>query len=88
VDTVTTPLRLLKLPQVLDRVPVSKSTWWSGVASGRFPKPVSLGPRSKAWLEEDVNSLILTLIAQSSQDQISKPKSRKAHLEHAARQNL
>jgi hypothetical protein len=26
-------------------IPVSKSTWWEGVKSGRFPKPVKLGPR-------------------------------------------
>ena len=39
-------------------IPVSKSTWWAGVKSGRFPKPVKLGPRTTAWRVEDIRSLI------------------------------
>ena len=34
--------RLLKLSEVLKLVPVSKSTWWEGVRTGRFPQPVKL----------------------------------------------
>jgi prophage regulatory protein len=41
-------------------IPVSKSTWWAGVKSGRFPKPVKLGPRITAWRVEDVRTLIAT----------------------------
>ena len=44
-------------------IPVSKSTWWAGVASGRFPKPVKLGPRITAWRVEDIRALIATLAA-------------------------
>jgi prophage regulatory protein len=39
-------------------IPVSKSTWWDGVRSGRFPKPVKLGPRITAWRVEDIRRLI------------------------------
>ena len=39
-------------------IPVSKSTWWAGIKSGRFPKPVKLGPRTTAWRVEDVRRLI------------------------------
>ena len=38
--------------------PVSRSTWWAGVKSGRFPKPVKLGPRVTAWRVEDIRALI------------------------------
>ena len=38
-------LRLL-LPQVLALIPVSRSAWWAGCKSGRYPKPVKLGPRN------------------------------------------
>jgi prophage regulatory protein len=38
--------------------PVSKSTWWAGVKSGRYPKPVKLGPRITAWRAEDIRALI------------------------------
>ena len=38
----------LRLPQVLNIVPISKSAWWEGCKTGRFPKPVKLGPRTTA----------------------------------------
>jgi prophage regulatory protein len=39
-------------------IPVSKSTWWAGVKSGRFPKPVKLGHRITVWRAEDILALI------------------------------
>ena len=39
-------------------IPVGRSTWWAGVKSGRFPKPVKLGPRTTAWKVEDIRTLI------------------------------
>ena len=39
-------------------IPVSKSTWWAGVRSGRFPKPVKLGQRITVWRVEDIRALI------------------------------
>lgn len=39
-------------------IPVSKSTWWAGVASGRFPKPVKLSPGITVWRAEDIRALI------------------------------
>jgi prophage regulatory protein len=39
-------------------IPIGKSTWWEGVKSGRFPKPVKLGPRTTAWRVEDIRRLI------------------------------
>ena len=38
--------------------PVSRSTWWAGVKSGRFPSPVKLGPRTTAWRASDIRELI------------------------------
>jgi len=52
----------LRLPSIIGpdsrRIPVSKSTWWAGVKSGRFPLPVKLGPRITAWRVEDIRRLI------------------------------
>jgi predicted DNA-binding transcriptional regulator AlpA len=49
---------LLRLPQVLALVPVSRSTWWAGCKTGRFPKPVKLGPRTTAWKASDIAALL------------------------------
>lgn len=48
----------LRLKQVLSIFPVGKSTWWEGVRSGRFPKPVRLSARTSAWRVEDIRALI------------------------------
>ena len=48
-------------PPIPAIIPVSRSTWWLGVKSGRFPKPVKLGPRTTAWKIEDIRKLIIEL---------------------------
>jgi prophage regulatory protein len=61
----------LRLPQIIgDRnakppippiIPVSKSTWWAGVRTGRYPQPTrALGARITAWRVEDIRALITT----------------------------
>ncbi|WP_408936599.1 helix-turn-helix transcriptional regulator [Desulfobulbus sp.] len=45
-------------PPVPALIPVSRSTWWAGVKSGRYPRPVKLGPRITAWRVEDIRRLI------------------------------
>lgn len=45
-------------PPIKARYPVSRSTWWEGVRSGRYPQPVKLGPRITAWRVEDIRALI------------------------------
>lgn len=40
-------------------IPVKKTTWWQGVKSGRFPKPVKIGDgRAVFWRVEDIRALI------------------------------
>ncbi len=45
-------------PPVPAIIPVSKSTWWAGVKTGRFPAPIKLGPRITVWRVEDIRALI------------------------------
>ncbi|WP_115702534.1 helix-turn-helix transcriptional regulator [Legionella sainthelensi] len=45
-------------PSIPAIIPVSKSTWWNGVKSGRFPKPIKLGPGITVWRVEDIRQLI------------------------------
>ena len=58
----------MRLPQVLAVVPVSKSAWWDGCRTGRYPKPVKLGPRTTAWRAEDIAALVKRLGAQADQN--------------------
>ncbi len=45
-------------PPILPIIPVSKSTWWAAVKSGRFPKPLKLGTRITVWRVEDIQALL------------------------------
>lgn len=38
--TINHPSQLLRLNQVLLLIPVSRSTWLTGVKTGRFPAPI------------------------------------------------
>lgn len=50
--------RLLRIKQVLELVPVSKSTWWKGVQTGQFPKPLKLTPRTTVWRWSEIQKMI------------------------------
>mgnify|MGYP003143612318 CR=1 FL=1 len=52
---------LLRLSAILapnGPIPVSRSSWHRGVADGRFPRPVHLGPRITCWRAEDIEALV------------------------------
>ncbi len=74
----------LRLPQIIgDRktnppipalIPISKSTWWAGVKSGRYPKPVkTLGLRITAWRVEDIRALIERGANQARPERLNRP---------------
>ena len=45
---------ILRLPAVKARTGLSRSTIYSRIAQGTFPKPVSLGARAVGWLEAEI----------------------------------
>jgi prophage regulatory protein len=61
----------LRLPEIIGcrkrgipaLIPVSKSAWWSGVGSGRFPAGVKLGPRTTAWSVKAIRELLARFAA-------------------------
>lgn len=48
----------VRLSTILKIIPVSKSTWWLGVKTGRFPKSLKLSPNVTVWKVEDITQLI------------------------------
>jgi prophage regulatory protein len=51
-------VRLCSILAPTGPLPISRSSWWAGVATGRYPKPVKLGPRITAWRVVDIRKLI------------------------------
>ena len=49
---------LLRLPEVLALIPVSRSSWYLGIKSGKYPSSVKLGLRMTAWKRTEIEKLI------------------------------
>lgn len=62
------PTGYLRLSQILGNpnsrppkpplIPIGKTTWWEGIKTGRFPKPLKLSPGITVWRVEDILCLI------------------------------
>lgn len=57
--------RLLKLPQVRERVALSTSSIYDRMAKGTFPKPVRIGENAVAWPASAIDRWIEERIAEA-----------------------
>ena len=48
---------LMRIPQILEVMPISKSKFWLMVQKGEFPKPIKIG-RSSFWTIDQVHGFI------------------------------
>ena len=48
---------LMRIPQILEVMPISKSKFWLMVQKGEFPKPIKIG-RSSFWTAKQVQIFI------------------------------
>ena len=49
-------MKLLRLPQVIERYSLSESSIYRKRRSGNFPQPISLGDRAIAWRVSDLEN--------------------------------
>lgn len=56
-------MRLMKRPEVQQDTGLSSSEIYNRLRQGTFPKPVTLGPKSVAWVEAEVRQWIADRIA-------------------------
>ncbi len=48
--------RFLRIPEVLKRVGLSRSTLYARIADGQFPRPIKIGERVAVWDETAIES--------------------------------
>lgn len=48
----------VRIPQILSVIPISRSSWWAGVKSSKYPAPIKLGENTTVWRAEDIHALI------------------------------
>ena len=53
--------RLYRIKDVLKIIPISRSAWWAGVASGIFPPGIKLSARVTVWKSWDIQALVTSL---------------------------
>ena len=49
---------LLRIHEVLQRVPISRTSLYDGIKLGLYPAPVRVGKRTVAWRESEIIELI------------------------------
>ena len=59
------PIRILRLPEVMDRIGLCRASIYLHMARGSFPKQISLGPRAVGWLEHEVDAWLVGRIKAS-----------------------
>ena len=62
VIAVPAPPRLIRLPEVIARVGLKRSSIYQRMAEGRFPKARSLGPRCVVWVEAEIDAWIAAVM--------------------------
>jgi prophage regulatory protein len=56
--------RLLRLEEVKRRTGFQKSSIYNRIAEGIFPRPVPLGARAVAWIEDEIQEWIDSRISE------------------------
>lgn len=51
-------LKILRLPDVMERTGLPKSTVYLRISEGTFPTSIALGYRTVGWLESDIEDWI------------------------------
>ena len=57
-ENILPPAGYVRLAAILKIIPISKSAWWAGIKSGKFPAGIKLGPRTTVWEVGSIRSLL------------------------------
>ena len=62
------PIRFLRLPEILRRVPYSEAHIWRLEQAGKFPRRAHLGANRVAWVEAEINDWVDDCLRLREQD--------------------
>jgi len=55
-------IKILRLPEVISRVGLKRSSIYQRINAGDFPKPMPLGPRAVGWFEHEIDAWLNSLM--------------------------
>ncbi len=61
-------ITVLRLPVVMARTGLSRSTIYAKIAAGAFPEPINLGARAVGWLADEIEAWLMARIEASRND--------------------
>jgi prophage regulatory protein len=67
---------VLRQKQVLALLGISSSTLWAWVKAGRMPRPIELGPNSRAWLEHEIDQMVFERAKERDQPESAPARKR------------
>jgi prophage regulatory protein len=67
-------MRILRLPQVIEKVGHSGMHIWRLEKAGRFPLRVKLGPNSVGWIAEEIDEWIAARVAERNRTRSGPPE--------------
>ena len=70
--------RLLRIPEVLDRVALSRSTWLRAVKAGTAPAPLKISAGVSVWAEAQIDSWIDSRVEEALNRQAIAPEAQSA----------
>ncbi|MFH0782524.1 MAG: AlpA family transcriptional regulator [Pseudomonadota bacterium] len=50
--------KIIRLPEVLDKTGLSRSSVFLKIKNGEFPSSIPLGTRARGWLDSEINGWI------------------------------
>jgi len=61
-------ITILRLPAIISRTGLSRSSIYLRIGNKQFPSPISLGGRAVGWVESDVDQWIEEKVESSKMD--------------------
>ena len=62
--------RFLRLSEVRNRIPFSRSTIYRLISQSKFPSPYSLGEHARGWRESEIDAWVMAKINPSAAPEV------------------
>ena len=66
------PRRILRLPEVMQRVGLKHASIYERISKGLFPAPIPLGPKAVGWIEAEVTAWIKARVAERDNGSVQR----------------
>jgi len=70
--SMNTPIKIIRLSEVLNVLPLSRTTMYLKVKNGLLPPAISLGEKAVGYIEHEYQTVLASMIAGDSEDEIKE----------------